>query len=156
MTLAGIRQDTTMPEYLKQHLTWKEVQSKQAMAEEIDGRRYIVWKHGRTTHFTFGIANDIHSNYNSTTLGTEENPMLTNEWAIKNDPKGAFSLPGDSGSFVWDTDGYVVGQLWGGPDGSIFSYVTPIEHVLEDVRQACGATKVELVVRLQEMTSDNF
>ena len=69
--------------------------------------------------------------------GTTENPQYTDEWIIADAGGEHFSEGGDSGSFVWDTDGYVVGQLQGGPP-------TPIEVVLEDIRQACGAKKVEL------------
>ena len=67
-----------------------------------------------------------------------------------------FSAPGDSGSLVWDSDGYVCAMLWGGKAGSNIHYVTPFEYVLEDIRQVCNAKEVKLVVRKEDETDVVF
>ena len=63
-----------------------------------------------------------------------------------------FSKRGDSGSFVWDSDGYVIGQLWGGLENRFITWVTPMEYILEDIRLACDAKDVRLVVRREDDT----
>jgi hypothetical protein len=47
-----------VPEYLKRGLAFKEVLHKKEAADEHDNK-YVVWKFGRTTHYTFGIVSDI-------------------------------------------------------------------------------------------------
>jgi hypothetical protein len=127
-----------MPEYLKRGLAFKEVLHKKETADEHDNK-YVVWKFGRTTHFTFGIVSDILTDYHAA------NGVISDELMVK-DPEQilAFTKDGDSGSLVWDADGYVSALAWGGKVGSFVTYVTPIEYVLEDIQRACNAKDVRL------------
>ena len=67
-----------------------------------------------------------------------------------------FAKKGDSGSIVWDSDGYVIGQLCGGLENRFITWVTPMEYVLEDIRLACNAKDVRLVVRSEDDTNVVF
>lgn len=58
-----------------------------------------------------------------------------------------FSEEGDAGSLVFDSDGDACGLLWGSTPESPFTYITPIEYVLEDIREKCNAKEVKFVVR---------
>ncbi|KAF8853305.1 hypothetical protein BDZ45DRAFT_729610 [Acephala macrosclerotiorum] len=135
-----------LPECLKRGLTCDEIHYKQAAAEN-ERMKYVVWKCGRTTHFTYGISMDIHSTIKWTD-NDELNPLISEEWGIKDritNGTSSFSKKGDSGSLVWGTDGYVAGLVWGGKFETFLSYVTPIEVVLEDIKNVCGAKEVKLV-----------
>jgi hypothetical protein len=142
-----------MPKHLKRHLTLEEILHKQDAAEQEDNN-LVVWKFGRTTHFTFGILSSIPSNYLSTSgIVTDELAIVPYRSMVS---ELGFSEKGDSGSLVWDTDGYVYGLLWGGPDRSVVTYVTPIEYVLEDICQVCGAKEVTLVIPKEDETDVVF
>jgi len=138
-----------MPKFLKRGITFEELLNKVAIAEE-DDHRYVVWKSGRTTHFTFGIVSSIESDYRSS------HDVVSDELLVKDYNKQgkyySFSRGGDSGSFVWDSEGYVAGMLWGGKYENFVTYVTPIEYVLEDIRLVCNAKEVRLVVRKEDET----
>lgn len=59
---------------------------------------------------------------------------------------GNFSEPGDSGSWVFTREGMVVGMVWGGSANSEVSYVTPIEAILDDIKQVTGAAEARIAV----------
>lgn len=143
---------STLPRYLKRSLAYREVCHKLEQAEAND-KRFVVWKCGRTTHHTFGVASGILSMYQSS------NQVISDEWMVKDKNQNgndSFSKDGDSGSFVWDSEGYVVGMLWGGKEQSFVTYVTPMEAILEDIKIVCGASDVRLVVRPEEDTGVVF
>lgn len=154
MKAAGVdKKMVQMPNYLKRHLTLEETLYKQDTTEEED-KKFVVWKFGRSTHFTFGILSTIHSNYLSTSgIVTDELAIVPHDSMVA---EYGFSGKGDSGSLVWDSDGYVSGLLWGGPVNSVATYITPMEYVLEDIRQVCGAKDVKLVIRKEDETNVEF
>lgn len=130
-----------MPDYLGNHLTWKETLERQDNADDVY-RDYIVWKHGRTTHFTWGITGLVDSDYL-----WADGITTSREWHIKDAPRGSgFSQKGDSGALVWDIDGAVVGMMWGVCFSRRLTYVTPIEVVLADIKETLGARNVSIVV----------
>lgn len=111
------------------------------------GDEFIVWKVGRTTHFTFGVVSHIASDYHLDEGLISAQLMIMD---CRERTEIPFSRNGDSGSFVWDFQGHVCGLLWGGKDKDFATYVTPIEFVLEDIRKQCNAKVVKLVVRPEE------
>lgn len=128
-----------LPLFLGQPMSFEEVIRKRASASG-DDKNYIVWKCGRTSHLTYGIASEIKSDYRWDDGVTE-----SEEWAIK-DPKGGFfSKGGDSGSLVYDSDGRVSGLLWGGRYDAFMTFATPIEAVMSDIKEVLQAKKVTLV-----------
>jgi hypothetical protein len=137
-----------MPNYLKRHLTLKEMYVRQELAENT-GKKFVVWKHGRTTHTTYGIASEIDSNYQS------PEGVVSREFMIK-DHHGAFSDKGDSGSWIWDMEGYVWGMLWGGKKETFVSYATPMEVVLDDIKLHLQVSNIELVVRDEDRSGRVF
>ena len=61
-------------------------------------------------------------------------------------PKKAFSMAGDSGSWVITEDGYLMGIIWGSqglPD--LYSFFTPIDVVLKDIQMRTGCKEIQLV-----------
>lgn len=99
-----------MPRYLRRTLTLHETNNSQMAAEQANNE-YVVWKHGRATHFTYGRANEIKSDYNNEQHGVSAEWMIVDSSATRN---WIFSAKGDSGSLVWDWDGFVVGYVMGG------------------------------------------
>lgn len=124
----GAKLPYDMPLYMRRTITFKEINSK-------EGRRHVVWKSGRTSHITFGLLSEIESNHRN------ENGLITDEQVVIDCRKSKveFSCDGDSGSLVFDSDGAVCALLWGGTPWSPFTYVTPIEYVLEDIQAVCKA-----------------
>ena len=55
--------------------------------------------------------------------------FVTDEWMVLNSRLHVFSDGGDSGSFVYDSRGYVASILWEGDARELVSYVTTIEGV---------------------------
>ncbi|KAL2062791.1 hypothetical protein VTL71DRAFT_5863 [Oculimacula yallundae] len=143
------------PLFLKRSLKTKESQYRQKLAEDKD-KMQIVWKFGRTTHYTYGVSSEIESNFK----GVDD--LVSDEWMVMDSPAGRgiyqkyFSMAGDSGSFVWDSDGFVTGLLWGGRQECQRTFVTPIEAVLEDIKTICGAKEVKLVVRPEDANDEEF
>lgn len=88
-----------------------------------------------------------------------ETGVITDELAILNQamtgPEATFSVDGDSGSLIWDVNGYVAAMLWSGPNTNI-TYATPIEDVLDDIRETCGHKEVKLIVRTEDETDVVF
>lgn len=67
---------------------------------------------------------------------------ITTEFVVCGTNGSKFTVPGDSGAFVLDTEGALVGLLWGGPRGKGHDgngYVTPITEVLRDIEHQTGA-----------------
>lgn len=146
------RYRTDMPNHLRRGLTFEEHLNNGARAEE-SNNHHVVWKFGRTSHFTFGLSSYIESDYCS------DSGVVSDELVVVDCPgtiDNPFSKSGDSGSLIWDSDGYVCGMLWGGIKNSIISFVTPIEYILEDIRQVCGAKEVKLLVRKEDETDVVF
>jgi hypothetical protein len=136
-----------LPMFLKRPLKYKEVQYRQE-ASQLHGK-YVGLKFGRTSHYTHGAISEIHSNY-------EHLEVVSDELMIKDNSHHVFSRPGDSGSLIYDLDGYVVALLWGGKDEVFCTYATPIEAVLNDIKATLNAKDVRLVVRDQELTDTIF
>ena len=139
-----------LPRYLKRSLTRKEVYNQCNQVDE-KGKSFVVWKCGRTTHHTCGVFSGVWSNYQS------PNGIVSDEWLVKDktlDGDDHFSKSGDSGSFVWNSDGNVIGLLWGGKEQRVVTYFTPMEAVLEDIRQTLGAREVCLMVRPEDSESE--
>ncbi|CZS92135.1 uncharacterized protein RCO7_00720 [Rhynchosporium graminicola] len=122
--------------HLKRHLTTKEFRAEQDAVENRD-KQLVVWKVGRSTHYTHGASSEIKSNFVSADL------MVSDEWLVLDTPahvpQRIFSAKGDSGSFIWTSDGFVAGLLWGRRTKAQQTYVTPIEAVLDDIKKCCHA-----------------
>lgn len=135
-----------MSHSLKRSLTTLEIAEAQNEATERGGRM-AVWKFG-PSKFTFGILNRIKSVHKNGKIYGE----VSQDFCVISEPvngsPNTFAGPGDSGSVVWSTDGHVVGLLTSGNwDNPFVTYVTPMELVLDDIKRACGAKKVEMVVK---------
>jgi hypothetical protein len=76
-----------------------------SLQTQITNHTYHVNKYGATSGGTGGIVQDIHA-----TSGT-----MSGQLQIKPESgNDCFSKPGDSGSAIYDDNGYVIGLLWGG------------------------------------------
>ncbi|KAH8649001.1 hypothetical protein BGZ61DRAFT_469636 [Ilyonectria robusta] len=110
-------------------------------SRSLDEPAILVAKHGRSTQFTIGLANNVTSVKRQP---IDKIQVLSEEWCIlgqKRDREGKripFSDYGDSGSCIWDRQGRIGGML---TSGSKFfnlacdtTFATPIEWLLEDIR----------------------
>ena len=48
------------------------------------------------------------------------------------------SMPGDSGSWILNSEGDLIALLWGGISEEKMSYVTPIEEVIAHIEEQTG------------------
>ena len=73
----------------------------------------------------------------------EGNSTCTREtWVLGDGENQRFSGRGDSGSWVVDNRGFVIGVLLGGYDGTTpVSLITPMQHLLEDI---CEKLQIDL------------
>jgi len=67
-----------------------------------------------------------------------EQPTLTKEFAVCRNDGEIFSDEGDSGAFVLNRDGQLVGILVGGNKATGQAYVTSIQAVIDDIRAQTG------------------
>lgn len=101
------------------------------VADPVPGE--AVLKVGRTTGCTYGRVNGIR---NAAILDTAETP--TSEYVVLGNDGVSFSEPGDSGAWVINTKGEVVGVVTGGNNG--VSYIKPIKTILKDISKETGLT----------------
>ncbi|KAJ9414973.1 hypothetical protein QL093DRAFT_2105520 [Fusarium oxysporum] len=105
---------------------------------EQDPPGLVVLKHGRTTGFTIGRANGVHSVLRHAFEIAEE--VISSEWCIVG-LGNAFSDRGDSGAVVFDLEGRVGGMITAGlrkqdnADGFDVTYATPMQWLLDDIKR---------------------
>ncbi|KAL5593144.1 hypothetical protein FOBRF1_012246 [Fusarium oxysporum] len=98
----------------------------------------FVLKHGRTTGFTIGRANGVHSVLRHAFEIAEE--VVSSEWCIVG-LGNAFSDKGDSGAVVFDLESRVGGMITAGlrkqdnADGFDVTYATPMQWLLDDIKR---------------------
>lgn len=142
---AGLKLDVVtkdaakMPMRMAKTINYKEMWAKMDAADD-KSRKKVIWKCGATTNFTFGLLSHINANHqNERGIITDELLILQHKYEISSD------YSGDSGSILFDTDGDVYGMMWGGMPGCNFTYVTPIQFILEDIQEVCQAETKFLV-----------
>lgn len=69
---------------------------------------------------------------------------VTLEHSVSSSPISTFCVSGDSGSFIFDDDGGVVGLLYGGSERNDVAYFTHIHDFFEDVKAITGAVDVRI------------
>lgn len=106
-----------------------------------------LWKSGRSTRLTsaeYGtlvqaqITKQLNEHGQLEVKATHEHMMSTSD--------GTFAEPGDSGAFLFDRLGQVVGILIGGFKRKETVYFTPIENIFDDIKEVTGAIDVQIVV----------
>jgi hypothetical protein len=110
----------------------------------------FLFKVGRSTRVTFGcfqnIANSstIHSWVQTEKGGWVEE--VGTECCVHGPRMMAdsFGDPGDSGSFVFNSFGYLVGLYFGGNSATGVGYFTPVKDLFEHIKQLTGAVDVTL------------
>lgn len=90
-----------------------------------------VYKYGRSTGPTTGVVSGIKCDVRLEKNGTE-----TCEFFVSASDGTPFSRGGDSGAWVVNTAGEVVGMVLGGCDQRSISYVTPMEFLLKRIEVA--------------------
>ncbi|KAK4207011.1 hypothetical protein QBC37DRAFT_104880 [Rhypophila decipiens] len=86
-----------------------------------------VWKRGRTSNVTIGRSNGVTSSINLDGNYTQEYSVLPPADALYR----AFTMGGDSGSWVMDRFGQLVGMVWGGSSSTRTAYFTPAEYLFK-------------------------
>ena len=125
---------------LSGHVSLSEIQNPTAL--DANGEEcFLVGKRGPVSGLTWGCPSELMSTIRHCIPGEE---FITQEWAVKGSIESkAFSMHGDSGAVVFSADGRVAGVLTSGADptsgfGCDVTYVTPIEPLLDDVRETLG------------------
>lgn len=112
------------------------------------------FKIGRTTGLTVGQYNIIDTSVKLDLPPNSDHPKgapgtITQEHTIiheKRDFGGCFTQGGDSGSWLIDAGGRLAGLIFGGQGPpQLFTYFTPIEIVLNDIKKKTGCLRVELI-----------
>lgn len=107
-------------------------------------------KTGRTTQLTTGeyggvvqamIARELGPHGQLQTKITYEHTVVV----VDTYSASPFSEPGDSGSFVYDRGGGVIGLLLGGWERKNSTYFTPIENIFDDIKDVTGAVEVRIL-----------
>lgn len=106
-----------------------------------------VFKIGRTTGLTVGAIERL-STYvkiRRQSNSKQKAPMRTTleMYAVRGLYGTAFNKAGDSGAWILDPEGDLVGLLWGGCEKSGQGYFTPIQLVIDDIEKSTGK-KVEM------------
>ena len=109
----------------------------------------IYFKIGRTTGLTVGECNGIKSDtqlevpLNDEDQGEQKRVVFSQAHVLMAPPDSVrpFALAGDSGAWICDRFGWLVGMVWAGADRT--SYCTPIGRIIEDIEDQTGM-RVEL------------
>lgn len=108
-----------------------------------------VVKSGRSTGFTRGYVNVIKGvriAHVRNARGPGSRSIETFELQVTGKDQMDFGVPGDSGSFITDLNGKVIGMLLGGTERANASYVTPLVDIFEDIKRVTRAEDVRLVL----------
>lgn len=99
----------------------------------------VVAKFGKATGFTVGT---VHAPFDIVCM-PDSGGKETREYSVLGDKGTAFAAGGDSGAFVLDGDGSLVGIVFGGNTATLLTYVIPIDAIFKDI-EACTGCPVEL------------
>ncbi|PWY90810.1 hypothetical protein BO70DRAFT_307080 [Aspergillus heteromorphus CBS 117.55] len=109
----------------------------------------VLMKVGHASGATAGFYNKLLTAMIATRIvDGKETPMVTHEHSIyPSVTKGKRSVieHGDSGSFVFDHSGAVVGMAWGGNAYEDTGYFTEISDLIEDIKNQTGIREIRLL-----------
>ncbi len=117
---------------------------------EEDYKSGIFFKIGRSTGITtgeyHGIKSLLRTEMPSNHLEEKPPPRITNEHVIISNKDEPFSEDGDSGAWVLNRHGDLVGMIWGAANDreQKYCYFTPIAVLKKDIEEQTGM-EVELV-----------
>ncbi|KFY84605.1 hypothetical protein V500_09169 [Pseudogymnoascus sp. VKM F-4518 (FW-2643)] len=109
-----------------------------------------VLKHGRTSGWTVGSLNEIRSDCCFECGGQ------TMEYCVVNIPRLTnFSYQGDSGACLLDVTGRIIGMIHSGngenvPFGAELTYFTPMEWIIQDIKETLKTDDVVIENHVQE------
>ncbi|OKP15168.1 hypothetical protein PENSUB_2210 [Penicillium subrubescens] len=103
----------------------QEVFAVRSWKEKSEWDRLKVYKRGRTTDYTVGI---VHGRRRSLEAPHSAQGVATHV-IVSDDPESPFSKRGDSGSWVIDSHGLLVGMIWGKSDFDDTTYFTPADYI---------------------------
>ncbi len=91
-------------------------------------------KIGKVTGATFGTVSHL-----KTDVRFADQPDVVNEEiVVVGDSNERFAEDGDSGGWVFDADGFLVGMMYAGGKYLNETYVTPIAEILTDIAESSG------------------
>ncbi|TGZ78066.1 hypothetical protein EX30DRAFT_343624 [Ascodesmis nigricans] len=97
-------------------------------------KRIEVWKKGMKTKLTHDRLNGTISRVQFETMDGQENLEATEELAVVAIGEGdLFSAPGDSGSWVFDQEGALIGMVLGGNEGNGASYISDAQMIRREI-----------------------
>lgn len=106
-------------------------------------------KSGRSTQITTGKCNElkVYTVKHEQARGIYHGDLqtVTHEWAIiSTNKRHPFAEHGDSGSFVYDSAGQVVGLVFGGIPTQEVTFMSDIRDVFRDIKDVTGAEDVRI------------
>jgi len=114
----------------------KEKEHSIRLSRAYESRPQLIARVGWRT-VSYGILDNSKEN----PVATQDLPSATSEWAaygtdLNTWPCGhPISMPGDSGSWIINSEGDLIAMLWGGETAVDVCYVTPIEEVIKDIEE---------------------
>ena len=94
-----------------------------------------VYKRGRTTGLTCGTFSAINPAVNL-------DGKICSAWEVEGNAGREFCEPGDSGSFIIDSEGRWCALLFAAPSRSLLgiAYVLPVDDLIADIEHITGGT----------------
>ncbi|KAI9784443.1 MAG: hypothetical protein M1839_002099 [Geoglossum umbratile] len=128
------RGENKVPEMMGEPLEYEFLSEGDAVVEvaELTLDDYVV-KAGYATNTTYGTVSHIQHDCN-----IPGNSSTTSEYVVVGHKGKAFALGGDSGAFVLNSYGKLVGLLIAGHETLDAVLVTPITEVMQDIQQVTG------------------
>ena len=105
-----------------------------------------LYKIGRSSGFTKGEYGPLEQVHIYRSRDPQGNPVsvATLEHSISYPPTSPFCLLGDSGSFIFENSGGVVGLLFGASERKDTAYFTHITDLFDDIKEVTGAIEVRI------------
>ncbi|KAJ5138430.1 uncharacterized protein N7515_003278 [Penicillium bovifimosum] len=103
-------------------------------------------KSGRSSQITFGTYSELKCVMFTQVRGDDGQIVIVPTWEhqIASNRKGDFAEKGDSGSWVFNLQGELVGMLKAGDEAYGTGTMTPMVDIFDDIQSLTGATKVRI------------
>ena len=107
-----------------------------------------VFKMGRTTHWTMGYMSPVQVfTFDDKDYANDDGTpyeRVSHDYCVIGHMGADFSESGDSGSFVFDDSGRLVGLLFGGDLKGGVTRILVVEDLFDDIKHMTGAKGVRL------------
>ena len=104
-----------------------------------------VYKCGRATEYTRGEYSGVgHARISKHVVNNQEVQRTAFEHTVASPPNEPFSLPGDSGTLIFNHSCRVLGMVIGVAEMGGLTFITHIDDLFEDIKATTGAAMVRV------------